>query len=76
MASMEGTVHVRIGHATEELRVVFAQGIRIRSGVFLYGRSIGLEHMAFRPDFLVLLLDGDEGVALLGLYMRQWPVLA
>jgi hypothetical protein len=67
VTSMKGAVHVRVGHAPKELGVAFTQGIGIRGGIFLEGRRIGLEHTAFCPELLVLLLDGDESVTLLGL---------
>jgi hypothetical protein len=67
VTSMKGAVHVRVGHATKELRIAFAQGIGICGGIFLDGRRIGLEHMTFCPELLILLLDGDESVTLLGL---------
>lgn len=66
---MEGAVHVGIGHSTEEFGLLLSQ-LSGRDGVeghFGCRWGIRLENAILLPFLLVLLLDDDQGIALLGL---------
>lgn len=71
VASVESSVHVRIGHAAKELGVVFSKDIAVFSGVFFKRGRVGLECTVFSPLLLVLFFNSNQGIALLGLF-RAW----
>lgn len=64
---MQSSVHVRIRHAAKELGVIFSQDIAIFGWIFFKRRRIGLKSVVFGPLLLILLLNRNQGVALLGL---------
>jgi hypothetical protein len=67
---MESTVHIRIGHSTEELGILRTE---LRGGHAALrnlreGGSINLENLVLLPLRLIFLLDSDKGISFLGLY--------
>lgn len=69
MTGVESTVHVRISHGSEEFGLLFSQLGR-RDGVeghLSCRRGIRLENAVFGPFLLILLLDDNQSVTLLGL---------
>jgi hypothetical protein len=67
VTSVKGSVHVRVGHAPKELGVLLTKLIGVGDGVLLESRSVGLVGLVLSPELLVLLLDRNESIALLGL---------
>lgn len=69
MTSMQSSVHVGVGHAAKELGVTLAEDIAVVFGGLVNSGRVGLESVLFSPFLLVLLLDLNEGIALLSLYL-------
>jgi hypothetical protein len=72
MSDVETTVHVGVRNRAVEFGVLLAQ-LGGRDGVkrdLGYRGSIGLEDPVFFPFLLVLLLNRDEGISLVGLEVK------
>jgi hypothetical protein len=70
VTSVQSSVHIRIGHASKELGLLFSKlgGGNGMEGHLVGARRVGFEDMLVLPDLLVLLLNGNEGVSLLSTF--------
>jgi hypothetical protein len=69
VTSVQSSVHIRIGHASKELGLLFPKlgGGHGMEGHLASAGRVGFEDMLVLPYFLVFLLNGDESISLLGL---------